>query len=75
MQDTYCYVADSDGSYKDIVDDISVIGTFTVDSIAGTLTVKESEYGMVFKYSYVLSGDNLTLQLSGGLPRTFTRQK
>ena len=65
----------SDGSYKDAVDGISVIGTYTVDSNAGTLTVNESEYGMVFTYSYELSGDNLTLQLSGGLPRTFTKQK
>ena len=65
----------SDGSYKDAVDDLSVIGTYTVDSAAGTLTVNESEYGMVFTYSYELSGDNLTLQLKGGLPRTFTKQK
>ena len=65
----------SDGSYKDAVDGISVIGTYTVDSNAGTLTVNESEYGMVFTYSYELSGDNLTLQLNGGLPRTFTKQK
>ena len=65
----------SDGSYKDAVDDLSVIGTYTVDSTAGTLTVHESEYGMVFTYSYELSGDNLTLQLNGGLPRTFTKQK
>lgn len=64
-----------DGSYKDAVDDLSVIGTYTVDSAAGTLTVNESEYGMVFTYSYELSGDNLTLQLKGGLPRTFTKQK
>ncbi len=64
-----------DGSYKDVVDDISVIGTYTVDSTAGTLTVNESEYGMVFTYSYELSGDNLTLQLNGGIPRTFTKQK
>ena len=65
----------SDGSYKDIVDDISIIGTFTVDSTAGTLTVNESEYGMVITYSYELSEDNLTLQMNGGLPRTFTRVK
>ncbi len=64
-----------DGSYKDDVDDISVIGTQTVDATAGTLTVNESEYGMVFTYSYELSGDNLTLQLNGGIPRTFTKQK
>ena len=51
-----------------------IIGTYTVNSSAGTLTVNESEYGMVFTYSYELSGDNLTLQMEGGLPRSFARQ-
>ena len=64
----------ADGSYKDIADIASIIGTYTVDEIAGTLTVNESEYGMVFTYSYDLSGNDLTLQLDGGLPRTFTKQ-
>ncbi|MBP3754151.1 MAG: hypothetical protein J6I66_04775 [Lachnospiraceae bacterium] len=42
----------ADGSYKDVAGDISIIGTYTVDSINGTLTVNEKEYGMVFTYSY-----------------------
>ena len=65
----------ANGSYKDIAgEDMYIIGTYTVNSSAGTLTVNESEYGMVFTYSYELSGDNLTLQMEGGLPRSFARQ-
>ena len=63
------------GSYSDVAEGVaSITGTYTVDSIAGTLTVNEKEYGMVFTYSYDLSGDNLTLQLEGGNPRTFVKQ-
>lgn len=64
----------ADGSYKDIAGDISIIGTYTVDSVNGTLTVNEKEYGMVFTYSYELTDDKLTLQLNGGNPRNFLRQ-
>ena len=64
----------SDGSYKDVAGDLSIIGTYTVDSTAGTLTVYEKEYGMVFTYSYDLTDDTLTLQLSGGNPRTFVKK-
>ncbi len=64
----------ADGSYKDIAGDISIIGTYTVDSVSGTLTVNEKEYGMVFTYSYELTDDKLTLQLNGGNPRNFLRQ-
>ncbi len=64
----------ADGSYRDIADGVSIIGTYTVDTASGTLTVNESEYGMVFTYGYELSGDDLTLQLNGGRPRTFVRQ-
>ena len=63
-----------DGSYSDVADFASIIGTYTVDSAAGTLTVNESEYGMVFTYAYELSGDHLTIQLEGGLPRNFSRK-
>lgn len=62
------------GSYSDVAEGVSITGTYTVDSISGTLTVKEKEYGMVFTYSYDLSGDNLTLQMDGGNPRTFVKQ-
>lgn len=64
----------SDGSYKDDAGDLYMVGTYKVDSAAGTLTVNESEYGMVFTYSVELSGNDLTLQLDGGLPRTFTKK-
>jgi hypothetical protein len=64
----------SDGTYKDVAGELSIIGTYTVDEVYGTLDVSEKEYGMSFSYSYELSGDNLTIQLNGGLPRTFVRQ-
>lgn len=64
----------SDGSYKDIAGSAYIIGTYTVDSTAGTLTVNEKEYGLVFTYSYDLTDDTLTLQLNGGNPRTFVKQ-
>ena len=64
----------ADGSYKDVADGVSIKGTYIVDSTEGTLTVNESEYGLVITYSYELSGDNLTLQMNGGLPRTFARK-
>lgn len=64
----------SDGTYKDVAGELSIIGTYTVDEVYGTLDVSEKEYGMSFSYSYDLSGDTLTIQLNGGLPRTFVRQ-
>ena len=63
-----------DGSYKDVAEGVSIVGTYTIDAASGTMTVNESEYGMVFSYSYELSGNDLTLQMNGGLPRTFTKQ-
>ncbi len=62
-----------DGSYRDIADFASIIGTYTVDETEGTITVNESEYGMMFVYTYELTGDQLTIQTSGGLPRTFAK--
>ncbi len=64
----------ANGSYKDVAGDVSIIGTYTINASEGTLTVNESEYGLVFTYAYELSGDNLTLQMNGGLPRTFAKQ-
>ena len=62
------------GSYKDDAGDVSIIGTYSFDQASGTMTVKESEYGMVFSYSVELSENKLTLQMNGGNPRTFTKQ-
>ena len=62
------------GSYKDDAGDLYMIGTYTVDSAAGPLTANESEYGMVITYSYDLTGNTLTLQMNGGLPRKFIKQ-
>lgn len=62
-----------DGSYKDDAGDVYVIGTYEVDVFARTITIHEKEYGMTFTYDFNLSGDNLTMQLSGGLERNFTK--
>ena len=63
-----------DGSYKDDAGFAVVEGTYTVDEDAGTITVNEKEYGLVFVYSAELSGNNLTIQTDFGLPRTFTKK-
>lgn len=63
-----------DGKYKDDAGIAVVEGTYTVDEEAGTLTVNEKEYGLVFVYSVELSGKNLTIQTDYGVPRTFTKK-
>ncbi len=63
-----------DGNYKDDAgDNLYIIGTYTVDEDAQTITVNESEYGMVFVYNFTIDGNKLTLQMDGGLPRSFTK--
>ena len=62
-----------DGSYRDDAGDIYIAGTYTFNEADQTVTVYESEYGMVFTYSAVLSGNQLTLQIDGGLPRNFVK--
>ncbi|MCR5476561.1 MAG: hypothetical protein K6E92_02920 [Lachnospiraceae bacterium] len=51
-----------------------IIGTYTVNEVERTMTVNESEYGMVFVYDVSLTDNTLTLQLSGGKPRKFLKQ-
>ena len=63
----------SNGSYKDDAGIAVVEGTYTVDEEAGTITVHEKDYGLVFVYSVELSGNNLTIQTDFGLPRTFSK--
>lgn len=64
------------GSYMDNAGDgLYISGTYTVDEAAQTLTVNESEYGMVFVYHYSLSNNQLTLQLDGGKARNFAKAK
>ena len=63
-----------DGKYKDDADFAVIEGTYTVDEEAGTLTVHEKDYGLVFVYNVELSGKKLTLQMENGLPRTFTKK-
>ena len=62
------------GYYLDDAGDISMEGTYFVDTIEHEVIVTEKEYGMTFTYHVDLSGDNLTLQVDGGLPRTFIRK-
>ena len=61
------------GTYLDDAGDLSISGTYTVDTVSNTMTVNESEYGMVFTYSCTLDGNVLTLQLDGGKARTFCK--
>ncbi len=64
------------GVYRDDAGDgLYVNGTYTVDESACTITVNESDYGMVFVYDYTVADDKLTLQLSGGKARNFVRKK
>lgn len=63
-----------DGKYKDDADFAVIEGTYTVDEEAGTITVIEKDYGLVFVYNVELSGKNLTIQTDYGLPRTFTKK-
>ncbi len=63
------------GIYRDDAGDgLYINGTYTVDVNAQTITVNESEYGMVFVYAYSVKGNTLTLQLDGGKLRVFTKQ-
>ncbi|MCR5740096.1 MAG: hypothetical protein K6G43_09805 [Lachnospiraceae bacterium] len=64
----------SNGSYMDDAGDVYIKGTYTVNTSDRTITVNESEYGLVFVYSYELADDTLTIQTNGGLPRKFIRQ-
>lgn len=64
---------DKNGTYKDDAGIAVVEGTYTVDEEAGTITVIEKDYGLVFVYYAELSGKKLTIQTDYGLPRTFTR--
>ena len=69
-----CVSFSKDGNYKDDAgDNLYIIGTYTVDEDAQTITVNESEYGMVFVYNFTIDGNKLTLQMDGGLPRSFTK--
>lgn len=64
----------SNGSYMDDAGDVYIKGTYTVNTSDRTITVNESEYGLVFVYSYELADDTLTIQANGGLPRKFIKQ-
>ena len=64
----------SNGSYMDDAGDVYVKGTYTVNTSEKTITVNESEYGLVFVYSYELADNTLTIQMNGGLPRKFIKQ-
>ena len=64
-----------DGTYSDNAGDgLRIDGKYTVDEAAGTITVYEKEYGMVFEYYANIDGNQLTLQLNGGKARNFAKQ-
>ena len=63
-----------DGNYLDDAGSISMEGTYTVNEQAGTITVHEKDYGMVFVYYVELSDKNLTIQTDNGRPRTFIKK-
>ena len=63
-----------DGSFKEEYDgEVINTGSYTVDESQQTVTCKEKDYGLVFTYQYTLDGDQLTIQIEGGLPRTFQK--
>ena len=63
------------GLYRDDAGDgLYIAGTYTVDVNAQTITVNESDYGMVFVYHYSVKGETLTLQMDGGKQRIFVKQ-
>jgi uncharacterized lipoprotein YehR (DUF1307 family) len=62
-----------DGTYRDDAGDIYISGTYEFDALSRTVTVHENEYGMTFTYYVTLSGNNLTMQISGGKVRTFSK--
>ena len=62
------------GSYRDVADFASIIGSYIVDPALRTITVNESEYGRVFVYHFELSDNELTIQTNGGLPRHFVKE-
>ena len=67
----------ADGKMKDVTNldgtVYSITGTYTVDSEECYVYVTEDEYGLNFAYHYTISGNDLTLQMEGGLPRTFRK--
>ena len=64
----------SDGTCTDDAGDIVIKGPYTIDESAKTVTVYDEEDGLVFEYSYKITGTDLTLQMEYGLPRTFSKQ-
>ena len=63
-----------DGSYNEGYDgEVINRGSYSVNESNQTVTCTEKDYGMTFEYHFTLDGDNLTIQLSNGLPRTFQK--
>lgn len=66
----------NDGSFSDIAgSDLYIMGTYTVDEANSTITVFEKDYGMTFVYAADLTDNKLTIQVSGGKPRTFAKKQ
>ncbi len=65
----------SDGTFKedDLPGDLNMEGTYTIDEMNKTVVCIENEYGMTYNYFYTITGNELTLQMEYGFPRTFVK--
>lgn len=61
-------------SEKGVSKDADMSGTYTIDEANKKVVCKEEEYGLAFEYNYTISGDDLTLQMDIGFPRTFKKK-
>ena len=68
----------TDGRCKDDFnyDGIQIVtaGPYTINEADSTVLIHDDEYGLDFLYTYTISGNDLTMQLEGGNPRTFRKQ-
>ena len=65
----------SDGTFKedDLPGDLNMEGTYTIDEMNKTVVCIENEYGITYDYAYTITGNELTLQMEYGFPRTFMK--
>lgn len=65
----------NDGTFTDKGNgkDADMSGTYTIDETNKVVVCTEKDYGLVFRYNYTISGNDLTLQMDIGLPRTFSK--
>lgn len=71
---TITFKSNGNFSEKGISKDADMSGTYTIDETNKRVVCTEKEYGLVFDYNYTISGNDLTLQMDIGYPRTFTKK-